>query len=87
MRMRLLMRERRGVFQWGYFEKQLCICVSKGMSAVSRGGTHSGFTCPPGSAAVSSHSPVPFRLCDHRSEPALYVESFLLSFSNHLSIM
>lgn len=25
----------RGVFQWGYFEKQLCICVSKGMSTVS----------------------------------------------------
>lgn len=24
-----------GGFQWGYFEKQLCICVSKGMSTVS----------------------------------------------------
>lgn len=28
------MRER-GAFQLGYFEKQLCICVSKGMSTVA----------------------------------------------------
>lgn len=33
-----LMKGGRGGFQWGYFEKQLCISVSKGMSTVSEEG-------------------------------------------------
>lgn len=28
--------KRGGVFQWVYFEKQLCICVSQGMSTASQ---------------------------------------------------
>lgn len=61
-----------GISSRGYFEKQLCVCVSKGMSTVSE--EHTPVSCPV--PVVSSLSMVPYTL-SVTFKVCCYVGSFL----------